>query len=130
MLGQCDAYSRVLGIDPENDRVGSWLPLYHDMGLFTSWLLPLLERVPVVAIEPPDESLLAAVIVKLLSDRQLPATPPAVSHLVRHMERSFEMAVRLVGEIDRLLWEKPREVTREVAKQALVALPSKPEDAR
>jgi chromosomal replication initiation ATPase DnaA len=76
---------------------------------------------PVVAIEAPDETLLGAVIVKLLADRQLPATPPAVAYLVRHMERSFEMAARLVAEIDRLLWQKPREVTREVAKEALAS---------
>ncbi len=103
-------------------RPGEWAITLPD-------LRSRLRSVPVVAIEPPDESLLAAVLVKLLADRQLPATPPAVSHLVRHMERSFEMAERLVGEIDRLLWEKPREVTREVAKLALAALSSRTDEA-
>ncbi len=78
-----------------------------------------LRSLPVTAIEPPDEALLRAVLVKLLADRQLPATPHAVTHLARHMERSFEMALEIVEALDRALWQRPREVTRDLARKVL-----------
>lgn len=77
---------------------------------------------PVIAIETPDEVLLQAVLVKLLSDRQLPATPHAVRHLARHMDRSMSVALRLVEAIDRALWQRPREVTRDLARKVLAEI--------
>ena len=41
VLGHLDAYGRSIRFDPPSDRIASWLPLYHDMGLLTSFLLPL-----------------------------------------------------------------------------------------
>jgi fatty-acyl-CoA synthase len=38
VIAQCDAYAAAIGLGVD-DRVCSWLPLYHDMGLFTSWLM-------------------------------------------------------------------------------------------
>ena len=52
VLGQCESYARFIGLDPERDRVCSWLPLYHDMGLFTSWLMPLVTGTPVSFMDP------------------------------------------------------------------------------
>src|SRR5262245_8071883 len=51
VIAQCDAYSAAIGLDAD-DHVCSWLPLYHDMGLFTSWLMPVLKGVPVSMIDP------------------------------------------------------------------------------
>ncbi|MEO1234399.1 MAG: AMP-binding protein, partial [Myxococcota bacterium] len=51
VLRQCDAYAKALRLG-EADRVASWIPLYHDMGLFTSWLLPLTQGLPVSALDP------------------------------------------------------------------------------
>ena len=81
-----------------------------------------LRALPVVHIGAPDEQLLTAVLVKLLADRQLPATPTAVEYLARHMERSMQLAGDLVAELDRMVWRDRREVTREMAKQALATL--------
>ncbi len=78
-----------------------------------------LRSLPVISIEPPDENLLRAVLIKLLSDRQLPATPYAVNHLARHMDRSMDLALQLVEELDRLIWEKPKMVTRDLARKTL-----------
>jgi len=83
-----------------------------------------LRSLPVISIEPPDENLLRAVLVKLLSDRQLPATPHAVNHLARHMERSMGFALRLVEELDRTIWQTPKMVTRDLARKILEQLSS------
>jgi len=42
VLGHLEAYARSIDFDPPRDCIASWLPLYHDMGLLTSFLLPLL----------------------------------------------------------------------------------------
>src|SRR6266542_6718177 len=36
----------------ENDKIVSWLPLYHDMGLIASFILPLACGVPLVTMSP------------------------------------------------------------------------------
>ena len=36
----------------ENDRIASWLPLYHDMGFIACWILPLLTGVSLSSISP------------------------------------------------------------------------------
>src|SRR6185312_2837867 len=51
LLWQIDAYATAIGAGPE-DRIVSWLPLYHDMGLIACLFLPLLRRIPLVAMSP------------------------------------------------------------------------------
>ena len=51
VLNQIDAYAAALGFAPQ-DIVATWLPLYHDMGLVSSFLLPLLTGAGVVALDP------------------------------------------------------------------------------
>ncbi len=38
----------------ENDRLISWLPLYHDMGLIACYLMPLMRGVPFMIMDPFD----------------------------------------------------------------------------
>ncbi|WP_437759675.1 non-ribosomal peptide synthetase [Sorangium sp. So ce1389] len=45
------AYARRLSITAA-DRIVSWLPLYHDLGLVTSLWIPALERASLVAMSP------------------------------------------------------------------------------
>lgn len=78
-----------------------------------------LRALPLVAVAEPDESLLAAVLVKLFSDRQLAVEPQVVAYLSRHMERSVGAAGRVVAEIDRLALERRSRVTRAIAADAL-----------
>jgi acyl-CoA synthetase (AMP-forming)/AMP-acid ligase II len=53
ILEHASAYGDALRIN-SNDKVVSWLPLYHDMGLIASFLLPLLWGIPSVQISPFD----------------------------------------------------------------------------
>jgi fatty-acyl-CoA synthase len=53
VLSQVEDYAGSLGIGPE-DRIVSWLPLYHDMGLIAATLLPLVLGIPVVGLSPFD----------------------------------------------------------------------------
>ena len=48
---QLDACTEAVGLD-ETSRVVSWLPLYHDMGLISSFLLPAWLGVPIIALDP------------------------------------------------------------------------------
>lgn len=81
-----------------------------------------LRALPLVTIAPPDQSLLQALLVKLFADRQLAVEPVVIAHLVRHMERSTEAALRLVDEIDRQSLMTHRKVTRATAAAALSRL--------
>jgi DnaA regulatory inactivator Hda len=60
-----------------------------------------LSAVPVVAIAAPDDAMMQAVLVKLFADRRIAVTPEVVAYLIRHMERSFADARRLVDRADR-----------------------------
>ena len=54
VLRQVSHLATTLEIDAANDRVYSWLPLYHDMGLIAAFMLPLICHVPVVMQSPLD----------------------------------------------------------------------------
>lgn len=51
VLHQIDAYASTLGLR-QDDRIASWLPLYHDMGLIACAVLPEVMGLSVTAISP------------------------------------------------------------------------------
>jgi acyl-CoA synthetase (AMP-forming)/AMP-acid ligase II len=53
LLNQISAYSAAIQL-VEQDVVVSWLPLYHDMGLISSFLMPILSGIPLVLMSPFD----------------------------------------------------------------------------
>lgn len=59
-----------------------------------------LGALPAVAIAPPDDALLAGILVKLFADRQLRVETSVIDYLLPRMERSFAAAERLVGRLD------------------------------
>lgn len=74
-----------------------------------------------VAIAAPDDLLMEAVLVKLFFDRQLRVGPEVVSFLLRHMERSFAAARRVVAAADALSLAERREITIPLIRRVLHA---------
>ncbi len=74
-----------------------------------------LRALPVVALAPPDDVLLRALIVKLAADRQLTADAPLVSYLVNRIERSFAAARAAVKRLDEEAMRQHRPITRALA---------------
>ncbi len=68
-----------------------------------------------VAMEPPDDALLCAVLAKLFADRQLNPKPDVIPYLARHMDRSFEAAARIVARLDSVGLAEKREISRALA---------------
>lgn len=91
------------------------------------WELPLadlqsrVEGAHHVALDPPDDALLGAVLAKLFVDRQLNPGPEVIAYLVKHMDRRFETATEVVAELDRLALAEKREITRALAVRVLNA---------
>jgi chromosomal replication initiation ATPase DnaA len=78
-----------------------------------------LRALPLVAIDPPDEALLKAVLVKHFADRQLAVEPHVIGYIALHMEQSMEGAARVVAEIDTAALSARRRVTRPLVQQVL-----------
>lgn len=78
-----------------------------------------LAATPVARLEPPDDALLGAVLVKLFADRQLAVGPDLVQYLLPRMERSFAAAEALVIALDRAALASRRPVTARLAAEVL-----------
>ena len=48
---QVSNYAKAINLLPDRDVIASWLPLYHDMGLIATYLMPLLTKTPVIYID-------------------------------------------------------------------------------
>jgi fatty-acyl-CoA synthase len=53
VIRQLEAYARKIRLTSQ-DVIVSWLPLYHDMGLIAGFVMPVLNRVPLVLMSPFD----------------------------------------------------------------------------
>lgn len=78
-----------------------------------------MQSVAQLALDPPDDTLLAAVLVKLFADRQLPVSSGLVLYLLARMERSIAGAQALVAELDRAALASGTAVTQTLAKRIL-----------
>jgi chromosomal replication initiation ATPase DnaA len=78
-----------------------------------------LRALPVVTLDPPDDALLAAVLVKLFADRQLAVDERLIEFLVRRIERSFAAVRTAVAELDREAMRLKRPVNRALAAEVL-----------
>lgn len=87
----------------------------RDWGLALPDLASRVQSMAQARIEPPDDALLAAVLVKLFADRQVQVQPSLIAYLAVRMERSLAAARRLVDELDRRALSLGRPVTRALA---------------
>ncbi len=78
-----------------------------------------LEIASVARLEPPDDALLAAVLVKLFADRQIAAGPDLVQYLLTRIDRSFAAAEAVVADLDRAGLARHRPITARLAGDVL-----------
>jgi chromosomal replication initiation ATPase DnaA len=81
-----------------------------------------LATVQVTSIGSPDEDALTMVLAKLFADRQLIIDDTILPYIVSRMERSFDMANKIVSELDRISLAKKRRLTKILAKEVLEKL--------
>ena len=72
-----------------------------------------------VALEPPDDALLRAVLVKLFADRQLAVDERLISYVATRIERSFAAARAAVARLDAEALRQQRPLTRALAAEIL-----------
>jgi chromosomal replication initiation ATPase DnaA len=73
----------------------------------------------VARLDPPDDALLAAVLVKLFADRQLEVSPDLIGFLLGRIERAFAAAEAIVARLDRDGLARRRRITPRLAAEVL-----------
>lgn len=82
-------------------------------------LLSRMQAATVAQLEPPDDTLLSAVLIKLFADRQIAVPPNLIPYLVARMDRSFAAAREWVKFLDARALALGRPVTRALAAEVL-----------
>lgn len=91
----------------------------RDWGLALPDLLSRLQAMPIARLDPPDDDLLAGVLLKLFTDRQITAEARLIPYLLPRMERSIAAAQALVAALDARSLATHRPVTRVLAAEVL-----------
>jgi len=83
LLAHAAYYGEALN-QSESDKVVSWLPLYHDMGLISTFHLPLIWGIPTVQINPFDWVLAPELLIEATSKEKATLTwlPNFAFHLM------------------------------------------------
>lgn len=88
-----------------------------DWGLVLPDLASRIAAAGVARIVPPDEALMAGLLVKLFADRHIRARPALVAYLTRRIERSFQAADAAVAALDRAALAQRRPVGVQLASE-------------
>ena len=91
----------------------------RDWGLRLPDLLSRVQAMALTRLNPPDDALLSAVLVKLFTDRQITVPPNLIPYLANRMERSIAAARHLVAALDARALAEGRPVTRALAAELL-----------
>ena len=78
-----------------------------------------MQGTPASPLREPDDTLLGAVLMKLLADRQILPTSDTVPFLVRRIDRSFAAARDVVERLDALALSSGRPINRTLAAKLL-----------
>lgn len=81
-----------------------------------------LRAAPFATIQPPDDPLLGALLVKLFHDRQIDITPEMIRYLLPRMERSFAAAHALADAADHRALAQKRPVSIAVLREVLAQI--------
>jgi hypothetical protein len=79
-----------------------------------------LNATPLIRIDPPDDALLGALVVKLLHDRGVATPPDLAEYLVPRIERSYVAIIQIVDALDRAMLSHSRRLTVPMARSALI----------
>lgn len=88
-------------------------------GLRTADLLSRLRLAPAVALGPPDDALMRAVLVKFLVERQLVVDTSVVGYIALRLERSLGAARAFIDALDREAMARQRRISRAMAADVL-----------
>jgi chromosomal replication initiation ATPase DnaA len=91
----------------------------RDWGIRLPDLLSRMQGTALTRIEPPDDALLSAVLVKQFSDRQIAVPPALIPWLVARMGRSLAEARNLVADLDALALARGVPISRALAAEVL-----------
>ncbi len=69
VLQHVDNYGEAIGFSPE-DKVVSWLPLYHDMGLIAAYHLPLAFGMTSIQVDPFEWVLAPSLLLEAISSEK------------------------------------------------------------
>ncbi|MER5170630.1 DnaA ATPase domain-containing protein [Thioclava kandeliae] len=100
----------------------------RDWGLVVPDLRSRMEATTSAKIMPPDDALLAAVLVKMFADCQIHVPVTLIPWLVSRMDRSLATARALVGALDARSLTEKRAITRSLASDVLDSLGLHEED--
>ena len=78
-----------------------------------------LASVPAVAVQPPDDTLLAAILAKHFADRQVDVGPEVIAYLVKQIERSFIAAETMARRLDREAMARRAPISIKLARDVL-----------
>ncbi|MEN3950551.1 DnaA/Hda family protein [Iodidimonas sp. SYSU 1G8] len=91
----------------------------RDWGVTLPDLRSRLQAAPTAMLAEPDDALLAAVTVKLFSDRQLAVAPDLLNYILQRTDRSFAALGDAVDRLDKAALQEKRRITPRFAKQVL-----------
>jgi len=91
-------------------------------GLKTPDLLSRLRLAPRASLEPPDDALMRAVLVKLFFDRQLMVDTSLIEFAALRLNRGLDAAREFVAALDREALARGKRITKPMAQDVLLAL--------
>ncbi|MEM6902906.1 MAG: DnaA/Hda family protein [Pseudomonadota bacterium] len=87
-----------------------------------------LKTAPVIQLAPPDDAMMAALLVKQFSDRQLDLPGAVIDYMLQRMERSYGAVQALVTALDREALAKQRAITIPMVREVMDQLDAQQED--
>ena len=91
-------------------------------GIATADVVSRLRLAPMVTIEPPDDDLVRAVLVKLFDDRQIRVDATLIDYLALRLDRSLAAVRHAVETLDQAGLSRGRKITRSMAADLLPRL--------